>query len=42
VMVRHQAALVLGKLTRVPSGGNLPSWEVIMSRPLTVQDTPES
>jgi hypothetical protein len=33
-MVRHQAALVSGKLTRVPSGVNPPSLEVIMSRSL--------
>src|SRR4029453_19577049 len=32
MMVRHQAALVSGKLTRVTSGVNLPSLEVIMSR----------
>jgi hypothetical protein len=31
-MVRHQAALVSGKLTRVTSGVNLPPLEVIMSR----------
>ena len=31
---RQQAALVAGTLTRVPSGGNLPPWEVMMSRPL--------
>jgi len=31
-MVRHQAALASGKLTRVTSGGNLPPSEVIMSR----------
>jgi hypothetical protein len=31
-MVRHQAALVSGTLTRVTSGVNLPSLEVIMSR----------
>ena len=31
-MVRHQAVLVSGKLTRVTSGVNLPSLEVIMSR----------
>jgi hypothetical protein len=35
-MVRHQAALALGKLTRVTSGVNLPPSEVIMSRLLTV------
>jgi hypothetical protein len=29
--VRHPAALVSGQRTRVPSGGNLPSLEVIMS-----------
>ena len=34
-MVRHQAALVSGKLTRVPSGVNLPPSEVIMSRLLS-------
>ena len=33
-MVRHQAALVSGKLTRVTSGVNLPPSEVIMSRGL--------
>jgi hypothetical protein len=32
-MVRHQAALAAGKLTRVTSGGNLPPSEVMMSRP---------
>jgi len=32
-MLRHQAALALGKLTRVTSGVNLPPLEVIMSRP---------
>jgi hypothetical protein len=32
MMLRHQAALALGKLTRVTSGGNLPPSEVIMSR----------
>jgi mRNA interferase HigB len=32
MMLRHQAALVLGKRTRVPSGVNLPPSEVIMSR----------
>src|SRR5688500_7870683 len=32
VMVRHQAALAFGKLTRVTSGVNLPPSEVIMSR----------
>src|SRR6266542_2514659 len=31
-MVRHQAALASGKLTRVASGVNLPPSEVIMSR----------
>jgi hypothetical protein len=31
-MVRHQAALASGKLTRVTSGVNLPPSEVIMSR----------
>jgi hypothetical protein len=31
VMVRHQAALASGKLTRVTSGVNLPPSEVIMS-----------
>jgi hypothetical protein len=31
-MLRHHAALVSGKLTRVPSGVNLPPSEVIMSR----------
>jgi hypothetical protein len=31
-MVRHQAALVSGKLTRVTLGVNLPPAEVIMSR----------
>jgi hypothetical protein len=31
-LVRHQAALVSGTRTRVTSGGNLPSLEVIMSR----------
>jgi integrase len=30
-MVRHQAALASGKLTRVTSGVNLPPLEVIMS-----------
>jgi hypothetical protein len=34
VMVRHQAALVSGKRTRVMSGVNLPPSEVIMSRQL--------
>ena len=33
-MVRHQAALASGKLTRVTSGVNLPPPEVIMSRRL--------
>ena len=33
-MVRHQAALISGKLTRVTSGVNLPPSEVIMSRVL--------
>ena len=32
MMWQHQAALVLGKLTRVTSGGNLPPSEVIMPR----------
>jgi hypothetical protein len=32
-MVRHQAALASGQLTRVTSGVNLPPPEVIMSRP---------
>jgi hypothetical protein len=36
-MVRHQAALVLSKLTRVTSGVNLPPLEVIMSRLLQHQ-----
>jgi hypothetical protein len=31
-MLRHHAALVSGKLTRVTSGVNLPPLEVIMSR----------
>jgi hypothetical protein len=31
VMVRHQAALASGQLTRVTSGVNLPPSEVIMS-----------
>ena len=31
-MVRHQAALASGQLTRVTSGVNLPPSEVIMSR----------
>ena len=31
MMLRHQAALALGKLTRVTSGVNLPPLEVIMS-----------
>jgi hypothetical protein len=31
-MLRHHAALVSGKLTRVISGVNLPPLEVIMSR----------
>jgi len=31
-MLRHHAALVSGKLTRVPSGVNFPPSEVIMSR----------
>jgi hypothetical protein len=31
-MLRHHAALVSGKLTRGPSGVNLPPSEVIMSR----------
>jgi hypothetical protein len=31
-MVRHQAALASGKLTRGTSGVNLPPSEVIMSR----------
>jgi hypothetical protein len=35
-MVRHQAALVSGKLTRVMSGVNLPSSEVIMSMLLSM------
>jgi hypothetical protein len=35
-MVRHQAALASGKLTRVTSGVNLPPSEVIMSRLLSV------
>jgi hypothetical protein len=30
-MLRHHAALVSGKLTRVPSGVNFPPSEVIMS-----------
>jgi hypothetical protein len=33
-MLRHHAALVSGKLTRVTSGVNLPPLEVIMSRHL--------
>jgi len=37
-MVRHQVVLVSGKLTRVPSGVNLPPSEVIMSRPLATQE----
>jgi hypothetical protein len=37
MMVRHQAALVSGRLTRVTSGVNLPSLEVIMSRPQSRQ-----
>ena len=32
MMLQHHAALALGKLTRVTSGGNLPPSEVIMSR----------
>jgi hypothetical protein len=32
MMLQHHAALALGKLTRVPSGVNLPPSEVIMSR----------
>jgi hypothetical protein len=32
LMLRHHAALVSGKLTRVPSGVNFPPSEVIMSR----------
>jgi hypothetical protein len=32
MMLRHQAALALGKLTRVTAGVNLPPLEVIMSR----------
>jgi hypothetical protein len=35
-MVRHQAALASGKLTRVTSGVNLPPSEVIMSRRLKI------
>ena len=35
-MLRHQAALVSGKLTRVTSGVNLPPLEVIMSRCLSI------
>ena len=35
MMMRYQAALALGKLTRVTSGVNLPPLEVIMSRPFT-------
>lgn len=35
-MVRHQAALAAGKLTRVMSGVNLPSSEVLMSRSIDV------
>jgi hypothetical protein len=35
-MLRHHAALVSGKLTRVTSGVNLPPLEVIMSRPQTI------
>src|SRR2546430_17333981 len=34
-MVRHQAALAAGQLTRVTSGVNLPPPAVIMSRPET-------
>lgn len=39
-MWRHHADLASGKLTRVPSGGNLPPLEVSMSRvlgPLEIQ-----
>ncbi len=38
-MVRHQAALASGKLTRVTSGVNLPPPEVIMSRLRRYEDT---
>jgi hypothetical protein len=43
-MVRHQAALAAGTLTRGTSGGNLPPSEVIMSRWLgSIQaDDPEA
>jgi hypothetical protein len=40
-MVRHQAALASGTLTRVTSGVNLPPSEVIMSR-LTSMSTDSS
>src|SRR5215831_16183951 len=33
MLLQHHAALALGKLTRVTSGGDLPPSEVIMSRP---------
>jgi hypothetical protein len=36
-MVRHQAALASGQLTRVTSGVNRPPSEVIMSRCLCTQ-----
>ena len=38
-MVRHQAALASGQLTRVTSGVNLPPSEVIMSRCLQIHVT---
>jgi hypothetical protein len=36
-MVRHQAALAAGQLTRVTAGVNLPPSEVMMSRRLSTQ-----
>jgi hypothetical protein len=41
LMCQHQVPLITRKLTRLESGVNFPPAEVIMSRPLTVQDTPE-
>jgi hypothetical protein len=38
-MVRHQAALASGKLTRGTSGVNLPPSEVMMSRQLSRRQT---
>jgi hypothetical protein len=37
-MVRHQAALASGTLTRVTSGVNLPPSEVILSSELSKHD----